>query len=154
MNKRILHANENLSGSNGGIDYSEIYKKQELKQLNKRLRRARNILLLCAVIIVGGAAVFWMMPYSYFKTKEFTSYSILAFFFLLMALYSRKRPYISILSALIVSIIFWAAEVVLNTTDDLLIEGAIQKLIVVSLLVSSLHASKEAELIRKELFFT
>lgn len=147
-------AQEDDPGTNSGIDYSEIYKKQELKQLNIRLRRARNILLLCAVIIVGGAAVFWMMPHSYFKTREFTSYSILAFLFVLLALYSRKRPYISILSALVVSIMFWAVEIVLNNTDDLLIEGAIQKLTVVSLLVTSLHVSKEAELIRKELFFT
>jgi len=136
------------------IDYSEIYRKQELKQLEKRLKKTRNILLLCAFFVLGGALVFWMMPETSFKTRDLLSYSGLAFILVMLAIFSRRRPYVSVLTGLVICILFWGAEIVLNTTDDFLIEGSIQKLVIISLLVIRLHASKEAELIRKELHFS
>ena len=136
------------------IDYSEIYRTQELKQLNKRLRKTRNILLLCAAIITGGALIFWSMTNSSFKTSDFLLYSSLAFILIILSFFASKRPYFCILFALVLCIFFWAAEIIIKNSDDLLIEGAIQKLTVISLLVTSLHASKEAELIRKELHFS
>ena len=36
------------------VDYSEMYRTQETKQLNKRLRKTRNILLVCAFIRKKG----------------------------------------------------------------------------------------------------
>lgn len=136
------------------IDYSEMYRKEELKQLDKRLRKTRNILLICAASIVGGAALFWIMPESSFVTKNFLTYLGLGIVVALLSLYSNKQPYFSILAALLICIAFWAIEIILLKTDDLLIEGSIQKLFIISLLVSCLHSSKEAELIRKELHFS
>lgn len=136
------------------IDYSEIYRTQELKQLNKRLRKTRNILLICAGALVAGAVIFWILPETSFTTKNFLIYLALSAFLFLLSFYSRKYPYISILSALIICIAFWAVEILLYNVDDLLIEGSIQKLFIISLLVSSFHSSKEAELIRKELHFS
>lgn len=136
------------------IDYSEIYRTLEIKQLNKRLRKTRNILLICAAAIVGGAAVFWIMPETSFTSKNFFIYLALAAVIILLALYSKKQPYISILTTLIICIAFWVTEIIIKNTDDLLIEGSIQKLFIISLLVSCFHSSKEAELIRKELLFS
>ena len=40
------------------IDYSEMYRNQETIQLNKRLRKTRNVLLASAAVFVLGAIVF------------------------------------------------------------------------------------------------
>ena len=55
------------------VDYSEIYRTQETIQLNKRLRKTRNILLICAMAFVAGAGVFWMMPETSFTAKNFST---------------------------------------------------------------------------------
>ena len=60
------------------VDYSEMYRTQETKQLNKRLRKTRNILLICALAFVAGAGVFWIMPETSFTTKDFLVYLGLA----------------------------------------------------------------------------
>jgi hypothetical protein len=136
------------------VDYSEMYRTQETKQLNKKLRRTRNILLVCALVSVGGAGIFWMMPESSFTAKNFLIYLGLAVVMIVLSAYSNKQPYFSVLSALIICIGFWAMEMFFNTIDDLLVEGSIQKLFIISILVWCFHSSREAELIRKELHFS
>ena len=136
------------------MDYSEMYRTQEMKQLNKRLRKTRNILLICAVAIVGGAGIFSLMPETTFSTRDFLFYLGLAVVVLLLAVYSNRQPYISILSALLICIGFWGLEIFFNDVNDLLIETSIQKLFIISLLVASFPSSREAELIRKELRFS
>ena len=136
------------------LDYSEMYRTQETKQLNKRLRKTRNILLVCALAFAAGACLFRIMPESPFTTKDFFVYIGLATAMVLLSVYSNKHPYFSIFSALIICLGFWGLEVFFNTADDLLIEASIQKLFIISLLVSCFHSSKEAELIRKELNFS
>ena len=136
------------------VDYSEMYRTQEMKQLNKRLKRTRNVLLISALAIVGSAAIFWMLPGTTFTTPNFLIYTGLTLVLIGLAAYSKKHPYFSILSALLICIGVWALEMILYNADDLLIESSILKLIIVSLLISSFHASKEAELIRKELHFS
>ena len=136
------------------VDYSEMYRTQEMKQLNKRLRKTRNILLICAFAIVGGAGVFSLMPETTFSTRDFLFYLGLAVVVLLLAVYSNRQPYISLLSALLICIGFWGLEIFFNDVNDLLIETSIQKLFIISLLVASFPSSREAELIRKELRFS
>jgi len=136
------------------IDYSEVYKSEELKQLNKRLRKTRIVLYICAIAVLSGALIFWMMQYSSFTTKNFLLYTALAIVLTFLGVISNKKPYVALLTGLVICIGFWAIEVILNTSDDLLIEGSIQKLFIISLLASCLHTSKEAELIRKELHFS
>lgn len=136
------------------IDYSEVYRAQELKQLNKRLRKTRNILLASAAGVAGGALVFWIMQGNSFTGKKFLFYLLLSLGLVVLAIISKKKPYKALVSALVLCIGFWTAEVLLSKTDDLLIEGAIQKLFIVSMLVSCMHTSREAELIRQELQFS
>lgn len=142
------------SEKENNVDYSEVYRIQELKQLNKRLRKTRNILFICAIAVIGGALAFWILPETSFNLTNLLYYSLLAFVLALLGIFSYKRPYISLITGLIICIAFWAAEILLKRTDDLLIEGSIQKLFIVSLLISCLHTSKEAELIRQELNFS
>ncbi len=142
------------SEKENNIDYSEVYRTQELKQLNKRLRKTRNILFICAMAVIGGALVFWIMPETSFNSINFLYYTCLSVVLVLLGIFSNKRPYVSLVTGLILCISFWVAEILMKKTDDLLIEGSIQKLFIISLLVSCLHASKEAELIRKELHFS
>ena len=136
------------------VDYSEMYRTQETIQLNKRLRKTRNILLICALAFVAGAGVFWMMPETSFVTKDLFVYFGLAVVMVLLSIYSKKQPFFSLVSALVICIGFWGIEIFLNNVDELLIETSIHKLFIVSILVWSFHSSKEAELIRKELHFS
>ena len=136
------------------VDYSEMYRTQETKQLNKRLRRTRNILLICALAFVAGAGVFWIMPETSFTTKDFLVYLGLAALMILLSMYSSKQPFFSLVSALVICLGFWGIEIFLNNIDELVIETSIHKLFIVSILIWSFHSSKEAELIRKELHFS
>ena len=136
------------------IDYSEMYRTQETIQLNKRLRKTRNILLICALAFVAGASVFWMMPETSFIAKDFLVYLGLAVVMILLSFYSNKHPFFSIVSALVICIGFWGFEIFLNNINELVIETSIHKLFIVSILVWCFHSSREAEIIRKELHFS
>ena len=136
------------------VDYSEMYRTQETIQLNKRLRKTRNILLICGLAFVAGAGLFWIMPETSFTTKDFLVYLGLAVVMILLSFYSNKHPFFSIVLALVICIGFWGFEIFLNNIDELVIETSIHKLFIVSILIWSFHSSKEAELIRKELHFS
>ena len=136
------------------VDYSEMYRTQETIQLNKRLRKTRNILLICAAAFVAGAGIFWIMPETSFTTTNFLIYLGLAGVMALLSMYSNKQPFFSIVAALVICIGFWGLEIFLNDFSNLLIETSIHKLFIISLLIWCFHSSREAELIRKELYFS
>jgi ABC-type uncharacterized transport system permease subunit len=121
--------------TNNHIDYSEMYRTQETIQLNKKLRKTRNILLICAVSFVAGAVVFWVMPETSFTTKNFLVYLGLAGILILLSMISNKQPFFSIAAALLISICYWGVEIFFNDPDGLIIESSIHKLFVISLLV-------------------
>lgn len=136
------------------VDYSEMYRTQETIQLNKRLRKTRNILLICALAFVAGAGIFWTMPETSFDTKDFVVYLGLASVMILLSIYSNKYPFFSLVSALVICLGFWGVEIFLNNINELVIETSIHKLFIVSMLVWCFHSSREAEIIRKELHFS
>jgi len=136
------------------IDYSEMYRNQETIQLNKKLRRTRNVLMMSAATFILGAVIFWTLPGTVFTTTDILLYVGLAGIIMMLSAFSNKQPYLSVLAALIICLGSWGLELFLNGTESMLIERSIQKLFIVSLLASSFHCSREAELIRKELFFS
>ncbi len=136
------------------VDYSEMYRSQETLQLNRRLRKTRIILLVSALVLIAGAAIFRTMPETPFSTKNFLAYLGLSGFMVGLAFYSNKQPYLSILAAFIACVGIWGWELVFYSLDGLLIETSIHKLFIISLLVWRFHPSREAELIRKELHFS
>jgi len=148
-NPTLIHIN-----TDNQIDYSEMYRTQETKQLNKRLRKTRNILLICAAAFVGGAVILWIMPETSFTTKNFLVYSGLAGIMVLLSMISNKQPFFSIVAALVISACFWGFEIFFSDLDGLMVESSIHKLFIISLLVWCFHSSREAELIRKELHFS
>jgi hypothetical protein len=136
------------------VDYSEMYRTQETLQLNKRLRKTRNILMVSAFIFIAAGAIFLMMPETSFTTKHFLSYFAVAGLMVLLGFYSNKQPFFSIVAALVACLCFWGLEVFFYSMDELLVETSIHKLFIISLLVWRFHSSREAELIRKELHFS
>lgn len=135
-------------------DYSAIYRLKENKELAKRLKKTRNALFISALTVLLGALLFWMMSDTLFTTNSFILYMTFAIVLVLLGFYSEKRPFIALLIAVFLCVAFSAIELFLNKADDLLIEGAIHKLFIISLLSFTLPSSKEAELIRKELKFS
>jgi hypothetical protein len=89
-----------------------------------------------------------------FTAKSLVMYFILAVVLICLGLLSEMRPYLSILSAFMICIVFWSVEIFLIQSENLFIEGLIQKIFIISLLVSVLKNSREAELLRKELLFS
>ena len=106
-----------------------------------------------AAALLVGAIVFWTMPNLYFTTKSLLIYSTLTAVMVMLSAYSNRQPYFSVLAALLICIGLWGLEIFWNGTS-MLIEGSIQKLFIISLLVWCFHSSREAELIRKELHFS
>lgn len=135
-------------------DYSEMYRTQETIQLNKRLRKTRNVLLAGAAALLIGAGAFWAMPESAFTTKDLLINMGLAGIMVILSAYSNKHPYYSVLTALILCIGLWGLEIFIGNGQAMIVEISIQKLFIISLLVACFHASREAELIRKELHFS
>ena len=140
--------------TNNHIDYSEMYRTQETIQLNKRLRKTRNVLLICAVSFVAGAVVLWIIPETSFTAKNFLVYLGLAGSMILLSMVSKNQPFFSVAAALVISLCFWGSEILMNDLDGLIIESSIHKLFIISLLIWRFHSSREAELIRKELHFS
>lgn len=136
------------------IDYSEMYRNQEMLQLNKRLRKTRFVLLISAAAIMAGGIVLSMMTESQFTVKNLTVYVGVAALMGILSLYSNKHPFFTVVAALIACICLWGFEIFSNSMSELLVESSIHKLFVVSLLVWRFHPSREAELIRKELYFS
>ena len=152
------HSNQNptlmQTSTTNHIDYSEMYRTQETLQLNKRLRKTRNILLICAMAFVFAGGVFWAMPETSFSTKNFLIYLSFAAVMVLLSMFSNNQPFFSIVSALIICLGFWGVEIFLINMNDLVVESSIHKLFIISLLVWCFHSSREAELIRRELYFS
>ena len=140
--------------SDNHVDYAEMYRIQETLQLNKKLRKTRNILLICALVLMAGAAILQAMPETPFTTTNVLVYSTVASLMVVLAFYSYKHPFFSIVTAFITCLGLWGWEVIFYELDGLLIETSIHKLFIISLLVWHFHPSREAELIRKELHFS
>lgn len=136
------------------VDYSVSYKKKEIRQLNKRLRKTRNILLFSAVAFMAGGVLFWVMPDPLFRSSSLYYYGFMTVLLLVLAVLSPNKPYRILVSALVLCLAYWGIEILMGNMDNLLIEGTIHKLCIISVLVSGLHTSREAELIKKELHFS
>src|SRR5687768_407001 len=106
----------------GFIDYSIVYKEKEIKQLNKRLRKTRNILLIASLAFLLGGMVFRLMPESAFSMQSLLFYIIMAFILACIALLSSRKPYKFLLFGLFICIASWGAELLLGNTDNFLIE--------------------------------
>lgn len=140
--------------SDNSIDYSEMYRTQETFQLNKRLRKTRNILLITAAVLIAGGAILLMMPETTFTITNFLIYTGVAAFIMLLSFFTNKQPFFTVVISLIVCIGVWALDIFSDSMSGLIIETSIHKLFIVSLLLWRFHTSREAELIRKELYFS
>jgi hypothetical protein len=154
MNQTTKTATLTQIGTNNHVDYSEMYRTQETIQLNKRLRKTRNILLICAAAFVAGAGVLATIPETSFTTNNFLVYFGLAGVMVLLSMISNKYPFFCISSALVISICFWVFEIFFSNAEGLIVESSIHKLFIISSLVWCFHSSREAELIRRELHFS
>ena len=135
-------------------DFSEVYRKEEMKKLKVRIKKTRNILFISAIVLITGALLFWKMRIPAFTVTALLMYFILSVLFVCLGFLCDKRPYLSLVSALIICIVFWTAEIFLFQSDNLFLEGLIQKIFIISLLLSALNNSREAEYLRKELLFS
>ena len=102
------------------VDYSEMYRIQETLQLNKRLRKTRNILLIAAFVFIVAGSVFLVMPETSFTIKNFLAYIGVAGLMVLLAFYSNKQPFFSIVVFLNERSIFALYDFPLNEFEVIL----------------------------------
>jgi hypothetical protein len=136
------------------FDYSEVYRKEEMKKLKARIKKTRNTLFISAFAIITGALLFWKLGRPAFTSKALIMYLILSIVFVCLGLLCDTRPYLALISALIICVVFWAVEIFLTQSDNPFNEGLIQKIFIIALLLSAFNNSREAELLRKELLFS
>lgn len=136
------------------FDYSDVYRKEEMKKLKTRIKKARNILFICALSIIAGALLFWKMEIASFTLKTVSKYFLLSVLIACLGFLCGKRPYLALISALIICIGFWLVEIIIIESDNLFIAGLFQKIFILTLLSFALNNSREAELLRKELLFS
>jgi hypothetical protein len=139
---------------NPDFDYSDVYRKEEMKKLKTRIKKTRNILFICAISIIAGALLFWKMEIPAFTVKTVLKYLFLSVVIACLGFLCEKRPYLALISALIICIGFWTVEIIIFESDNLFIAGLAQKIFIISLLSFALNNSREAELLRKELLFS
>lgn len=132
-----------------GTDYSEVYREKEIQQLKRRIKATQKSLMACsALILLAGAAFKLIFPA--FDFLIFTIYFLSAFIFLLLASYSRKKPYKSILWAMGLLIALWITDITLGKSE-MILEFNILKLALLTILIFSLKPAREAFIIRKDL---
>jgi hypothetical protein len=135
--------NPNLDEAQTSIFPQEI----DLTESNKKINNARGTLFFVA------AAQFGMGIYEYISNEDKTiggiAFSIDAFvasIFLVLALTTKKKPYISLLLALIAYILVVAAFGFIDPTN--LAKGAVVKIFFTVALVKGVKAAKEAETLK------
>lgn len=136
------------------FDYSDVYRKEEKKKLKLRIKKTRNTLFICALLIFTSALLFWKMEISAFPIKKVLMYCLLSVVIAFLGVRSEKRPYKALISALLICSGFWAVEIILFEPGNLFIGGLFQKIFIIILLSFALNNSREAELLRKELLFS
>ena len=112
---------------------------------NKNIRQARNTIFVAAgLILVSLIMLLATLPEDYeYMWIDITIWSVFIIGFVLLGLWTKKKPYTAIVSALILYILV----VVLNAALDIttLYKGILVKIVIIGLLVKSINNAKEAQ---------
>ncbi len=124
-----------------------IFTEQEfsMQGYDKHIRQARNAIYTVAAMLAINLAIYsFNIPegYEYFWI-DFAVWSAFIAGFILLAIYTKKKPYYAIVGALCL----YAAFVILNAVIDssTLYKGLIFKIIIVVLLIKGINDAREAQ---------
>jgi len=112
---------------------------------DKHIKQARNAIFAVAIIITISVLIlaFSNSAYNEYLWLDLVVYGIFVSGFVLLGLWTKKKPYYAIVGALILYAIFIAMNAILDIST--LYKGIIIKIIIIVLLVKGINDAKEAQ---------
>lgn len=129
--------------------YRRSFKKSELDFLSKKTESAATTLyVLAGLSFVIGVVYFFINSSSDNGSAILISYTAIAVIYLLLGVWSKKKPVASLISGMILYVLIELMGAVDNPAN--IFKGIIIKIIIISYLIKGLTSALEAEKIRKQ----
>lgn len=129
-------------------DYYDGVKQLEMEGYETGIKKARNALFITAALIVIGEVIAVARLGVGFPPIAILIIAIEAGLFIGLALWTKSKPYTAIIIGLILFILFWVLQVVLNGGAGIY-SGIIVKVIIIVVLVGALKPAKAWEDLKK-----
>lgn len=140
--------NENVPEVNTQTIFSE--NEFSMDGYDKHIRQARNACFAAAVILLLNVLLLaFTIPDGYeYLWLDFLIWGAFIAGFVLLGLWTKKKPYYAIVSALVLYIAFIALNAILDVTS--LYKGIIVKVIIMVLLIKGLKDAKAAQQMKEQ----
>ncbi|MBK7884648.1 MAG: hypothetical protein IPJ81_13345 [Chitinophagaceae bacterium] len=153
-----MNVNEQTPANNNDIaEFHDQIREIELEGYELRVKKARNALFWAAGLIFAGEMIAMIRGIGQFDTSIFITALIESGIFILLALWTRKKPYTAILAGLITFITFIILAVVINTLAfgaegalRAIVGGIIVKIVILVALIRPLKDAKELQKAKEE----
>ena len=143
--------NNNLDDQPKDPNQETIFSPEEfsLEGYDKHIKQARNAIFAVAILLVINLVVLaFSIPENYeYLWIDIAFWSVFIAGFVLLGLWTKRRPYYAIIGAICLYTIF----IVINAAVDIstLYKGIIVKVIVFVLLIKGINDAKEAQALQK-----
>jgi hypothetical protein len=143
--------NNNLDDQPKDPNQETIFSPEEfsLEGYDKHIKQARNAIFAVAILLVINLVVLaFSIPENYeYLWVDIAFWSVFIAGFILLGLWTKRRPYYAIIGAICLYTIF----IVINAAVDIstLYKGIIVKVIVFVLLIKGINDAKEAQALQK-----
>jgi len=129
--------------------YRRGFRKVELTALGKKIKSAGTTLyVLAGIFLLYSLGYFFVNRPENSATVILITYTIVAVIFLLLGIWSQKKPVASIISGMVLYVLIQLMAAIENPVN--LFSGIIFKIIIISYLIKGLASAMEAEKIRKQ----
>lgn len=141
--------NNNLPEKNTDTIFTE--EEFSMRGYDKHIRQARNAIFIAAgVLLLNVFILAATVPYSYeYLWLDFVIWGSFIAGFIVLGIWTKKKPYYAILGALIL----YAAFIILNAAIDIttLSKGIILKIVIIVLLVKGINDAREAQRMQEQI---
>ena len=126
-------------------------KKLQLQELDRKIKNAKTTLwVIAGLTFLGGLLMYFMLQDSHENALVILiTNTIVALLFLGLAELAKQKPFIALLSALILYVTLFLYGVVVEEMSPM--SGIIIRIIIVVYLIKGINSASEAEKIKKEI---
>lgn len=129
-------------------DYVDQMKQMEMQGYEAGIKKARNVLFITAALVLIGELITIVTAGTGFPPLVIAIIALEVGAFTGLALWTRTKPFSAIVTGLILFLLMWAAVIMLNG-GKAIYSGIIVKVIIISMLVSSLKDARAWENMKK-----
>lgn len=129
--------------------YNRNYQHLSLQELDKKIKSAGTTLyVLAGFTLVYGLVMYFLSNDPAEAISVLIANGVISIIYLLLAVWSKKKPAAAIISALTLFALTWILNAFVDPTQ--IFKGVIVKVIVIVYLVKGMQSAFEAEKIRKQ----